>query len=69
MVNPFHSSVLQVIEFTSSYSIQALHTPGHTMESVVYLVLDKKQDNRPLKVGRRAFWALWVGPAISKGWP
>lgn len=46
--------VLQVIEFTSDYSIHVLHTPGHTMESVVYLVVDKKQDNRPLKVSQGA---------------
>lgn len=42
--------IMQVIEFSSVYSILALHTPGHTMESVVYMVLDKTQDNRPLKV-------------------
>lgn len=39
----------EVIEFSSQYSIHALSTPGHTMESVVYLVVDKSQNNRPLK--------------------
>ena len=46
---------MQVIEFTSSYSIKTLHTPGHTPESVLYLVLDKKDGDKPLKV------SMWVG--------
>ncbi len=40
----------QVIDFSSRYVIKALHTPGHTPESVVYLIVDKKDNNRPLKV-------------------
>lgn len=39
----------EVIEFSSQYSIRALSTPGHTMESVVYLVVDKTQNDKPLK--------------------
>ena len=42
----------QIIEFTSEsrYALKVLHTPGHTMESVVYLLIDKLNDNKPLKV-------------------
>ena len=36
---------------TDVYAIQALHTPGHTMESVVWLVVDKEEGNRPIHVG------------------
>lgn len=35
----------EVIEFTSRYSIRVLHTPGHTPESVVYLLVDKTNNN------------------------
>ena len=42
--------VLQMIELTSRYAFKVLHTPGHTMESVVYLLIDKLHDNKPLKV-------------------
>ena len=41
---------LQLLDFTDTYSIQALHTPGHTMESVVWMVIDKSEGNRPLHV-------------------
>lgn len=41
---------VQMIEFTSRYAFKVLHTPGHTMESVVYLLVDKLHDNKPLKV-------------------
>lgn len=37
------------IEFSSRYSIKTLHTPGHTPESVVYLVIDKEEENKPVK--------------------
>ena len=43
-------SYYKVIDFSSRYSIKVLSTPGHTMESVVYLVVDKTLDNKPLKV-------------------
>ena len=39
-----------MIELTSRYAFKVLHTPGHTMESVVYLLVDKLHDNKPLKV-------------------
>lgn len=39
-----------MLEFTDTYSIQALHTPGHTMESVVWMVIDKSEGNKPLHV-------------------
>ena len=32
---------VQIIEFTSRYAFKVLHTPGHTMESVVYLPIEK----------------------------
>ena len=41
---------MQLIDFTSRYAFKVLHTPGHTMESVVYLLVDKADDNKPLKV-------------------
>ena len=41
---------VQIIEFTSRYDFKVLHTPGHTLESVVYLLVDKLNDNKPLKV-------------------
>jgi glyoxylase-like metal-dependent hydrolase (beta-lactamase superfamily II) len=39
-----------MIEFTPRYAFKVLHTPGHTTESVVYLLIDKLNDNKPLKV-------------------
>ena len=38
-----------MIDFSSRYAFQVLHTPGHTPESVIYLLVDKKADNKPLK--------------------
>lgn len=39
----------EMIDFSSRYAIRVLHTPGHTPESVVYLVVDITNNNRPLK--------------------
>lgn len=39
----------EVIEFTSRYGIKTLHTPGHTPESVVYLVVDRANGDKPLQ--------------------
>lgn len=41
---------LQVIDFSSQYAFHVVHTPGHTPESVVYLLIDKTKENKPLKV-------------------
>ncbi len=40
----------QIIPFSSRYDVKVLHTPGHTPESVVYILVDKQTDNTPLKV-------------------
>ena len=39
----------QVIPFTGRYSVRVLHTPGHTPESVVYLLTDNT-NNTPIQV-------------------
>lgn len=38
-----------MLELSEKYAIRVLHTPGHTMESVVYVLVDKQQD-KPLQV-------------------
>ena len=40
----------QMIDLSSQYAVRALHTPGHTPESLVYLLVDKSSNNKPLKV-------------------
>eukprot|EP00731_Ephydatia_muelleri_P022012 Em0014g603a len=39
----------EVIDFSSQYAFHVVHTPGHTPESVVYLLIDKTKENKPLK--------------------
>lgn len=39
----------EMVDLSSRYAFQALHTPGHTMESTVYLLVDKTANNKPLK--------------------
>ncbi|XP_065911105.1 uncharacterized protein [Dysidea avara] len=38
----------ELLDITDVYAIKVLHTPGHTMESVVWLVVDKEEGNRPI---------------------
>lgn len=46
----YYISTLQIIDLSSQYAFHVLHTPGHTPESVVYLLIDKTKGNKPLKV-------------------
>ena len=39
----------EIIDLSSQYAFHVLHTPGHTPESVVYLLIDKTKGNKPLK--------------------
>ena len=41
---------MQVLELSPRYAIKTLHTPGHTMESVVYLLIDRQSNDKPLQV-------------------
>ena len=40
----------QMIDLSSQYAMRAVHTPCHTPESLVYLLVDKSSKNKPLKV-------------------
>lgn len=39
----------EIIQFSSRYSIKVLHTPGHTPEAVVYLLIDTSNSDKPIK--------------------
>jgi len=52
---------MQVLELSSRYAIKILHTPGHTMESVVYLLIDRQNSDKPLQV--RAMQEMGVAEA------
>ncbi len=54
-----------MIPFTDGYSIRVLHTPGHTPESVVYLLTDKAT-NTPVQVLYNNVYNYFIN--LQKAW-
>eukprot|EP00118_Oscarella_pearsei_P022403 m.259122 g.259122 ORF g.259122 m.259122 type:complete len:200 (+) comp40415_c1_seq21:1390-1989(+) len=47
LFQPYETKDNELIDMSDKFAIQAVHTPGHTLESVTWILIDKEDKDKP----------------------